>query len=336
MFLDTEFPTPDGWAPLGLLRPGREIFAANGTLVRVGAIEPREPEHCYRIAFRDGPEIIASAGHRWHTKLAASTAKAKPRTTEQMYDDGRRMMVPRAQPWQLPEREYDIDPYILGLWLGDGDRNNATVTVAQDDLAAAIAQIEAHGYTANPTSVREDKAPLVYISVPGSHRNRFSPVRGLKVRLRDAGLLGNKHVPKDYLRGSLEQRLELLAGLMDTDGSVTPTGACCFVNANQELIDAIMELLHSFGENPVQTWVTDARSRTGGYWKVTFTPRQCIPFLMPRKVDRLRTERGREADRWIGIASITPVAPTAAASIHLDDAEQLVIVGRGAHVAYPD
>jgi replicative DNA helicase len=74
--------------------------------------------------------------------------------------------------------------------------------------------------------------------------SRFGTVQG---RMRTIGVLGNKHIPMRYLRGSVEQRRDLLAGLLDTDGTVAPTGLVQFTSTNEGLADDVRELVVSLG-----------------------------------------------------------------------------------------
>lgn len=334
--LDTILPTPNGFTTMGAVDVGDQLLGSDGCPVTVvKTSEVMTDRDCYRVTFSDGTSMVASAGHLWQTRVSGSDAKPKVRTTEEMFADPRRargihFMIPPSKPWQLPEAELDIDPYILGAWLGDGDKTNATITVSDEDLPFLVEQIEACGYTANPLSPK-DRAELVYVSLPGSHRNRYSPVRGLLVRLREAGLLRNKHIPAEYMNASAEQREALIQGLMDTDGSIDKRGYCCFANSDPKIIDQMMQLLWSMGETPGRTWSDDPRSRYGGYWRITFTPRNITPFRMPRKLARMKA---KPLTRWISIKSIELVDPVAVKCVGVDRKDHLFLAGESGKVTH--
>lgn len=330
--LDTPLRTPAGWTTVGEVKVGDWLIGSNGEPVRVVKVtETFTDRDCYRVTFRDGASVITSQGHLWLTKVNGSGALPKIRTTAEMAAAGRRFAVPSAEPWNLPTADLPIDPYVLGAWLGDGDSANAVITSSVEDIDELIERLGQRGYTAR--RINRGRAPGVYVSVPGSHRNRFSPVQGLKVRLAAAGLLGAKRIPEEYLAADESQRLALLQGLMDTDGHVTPTGHASFVNSNPAIVDGIMRLLWSLGETPVRSWTADKRSRSGGYWRVTFTPRNVVPFALRRKVERCRTTTTTR-DLWRTIRSIERVDTVPTRCIGVDAPDHLFVAGETSIVTH--
>ncbi|MFI8976904.1 hypothetical protein ACIGO9_28760 [Nocardia asteroides] len=329
--LDTPVPTYHGMSTMGALELGDIIFGSDGHPTRVVKVsEIMTDRDCYRVTFSDKTELVTSAGHIW---LAKPYGGGKPRewTTGQMFEDGRRFSIPPSQPWQHPPAELDIDPYILGLWLGDGDARNATISSSIDDAPAVVENIENCGYTAKRLAPKHGTAELIYVSLPGSHRNRWSPVRGLKVRLAAANLIANKHVPEAYLTASVEQRTALLQGLMDSDGSITPNGYCNFTITSSIIADAMMRLLWSLGETPGRRFAPDARSRQGGVWVITFTPRNVVPFRLPRKVARIQQSG---MTRWLSIRSIEPVDPVPVKCIAVEAEDHLFLAGASGRVTH--
>src|SRR5262249_60112300 len=116
----------------------------------------------------------------------------------------------------------------VGLGGGGGGTRGASYTTADPEL------LEAFHSAAFPTTAQAKR--YVYY------------VKGLKDALRPLGVLRNKHIPMQYLRGSEEQRRALLAGLLDTDGSIRHSaGLARFVNTNKALVDGVRELVHSLG-----------------------------------------------------------------------------------------
>ena len=121
------------------------------------------------------------------------------------------------------EAALDIDPYVLGAWLGDGTTAAAHITCGQQDVADMTEQIQACGYfvSCHPVSgawrlvIRATEVDLFGDRVVGKRS-----ALNFQYRLRLLHLLGNKHIPQIYLRSSFEQRLALLQGLME-DGTVS-------------------------------------------------------------------------------------------------------------------
>lgn len=326
--LDTPLPTPTGWTAMGDVRVGDRLVGSDGLPVSVVKVtDILDDRLCWRVVFSDGTSIVASDGHLWQTRVAASAALSRVRTTGEMARDGRRFRIPRARALKSADIPLPIDPYILGLWLGDGDARNATITSSLTDVEAVAEQIRARGYTTRRCETH-DRAALLYVSLPGSHRNRFSPVKGLKVRLREQGLFQNKHIPAVYLRAGTDQRIELLRGLMDSDGCVLKTGACVFVQTSESLVREVVELLRSLGQDAYVTWRADKRSRQGGSFKVSFTPTGgLVPFSLPRKAARVR--QGRQSADWVTVTRIEPVPAVPVRCVGVDAPDSLFVAGDG-------
>ena len=239
--LDTPLPTPTGWTTMGNIAVGDELIGADGRPTRVVATtDVMLGRPCYEVEFSDGTVIVADAEHQWLTETRASRKSAQAaavgynrsqnqrtfaavRTTAEIagtlrcdtLDRRLNHSVVNARALDLPEHELLIPPYTLGAWLGDGTSAAAQITTADPEL---IMRIEADGV-----------------------------VGTLQARLRTLGVLGNKHIPLEYLRGSEAQRRALLAGLLDTDGTVTAGGAVQFSVTNHRLASDAAELIVSLG-----------------------------------------------------------------------------------------
>jgi hypothetical protein len=122
----------------------------------------------------------------------------------------------------------------------------------------------------------------------------------LSSALRNLGLLGDKHVPADYLLASEPQRLALLQGLMDTDGYVDSTGRCEFTNTRECLADAVVELAASLGLRPVKSKKQSTFNRIdcGPAYLVKFSPHRPV-FRLPRKLERQRLGGGHHLFRAV-------------------------------------
>src|SRR5699024_3417922 len=122
--------------------------------------------------------------------------------------------VPVAEPVVGLERELAVPPYALGVWLGDGHSASARFTSADPEVAALV----------------------IADGVPVSQQSALNyGMLGIQPDLRALGVLGDKHIPARYLRASVGQRRALLAGLLDTEGTVPTTGEIQFVVTSQRL-----------------------------------------------------------------------------------------------------
>lgn len=152
-------------------------------------------------------------------------------------------------------------------------------------------------------------------------------VKGLRAQLIEQGLLNNKHVPNAYLLASIDQRMALLQGLMDTDGNVTEAGQCAFHNSNRGLVEAVIELLHSLGVKAKLSQYEDTRGR----WKsaktkfrVTFKLKNAA--RMPRKAVRTFTPTDKRC-RSISVSKTS--SSGAVQCITVERPDGLFLAGRG-------
>jgi deoxycytidine triphosphate deaminase len=300
--IDTPIPTPRGWRPMGDLRVGEYVFDENGLPTQVvaatGLIKDRS---CAEVVFSDGQTIVADLAHLWLTTSKAERKRGLPgsvRTTLEIADSLRagdewNHHVQLAEPAQYPEQPLPIDPYVLGIWLGDGTSSKAEVTVGRGD-EEILDHIKAAGY-----AVWHASGAAAYriggLSRGGVGRVRdvmtgqYAPDTSLASEFEAMGLLRNKHVPEMYLRASVAQRLALLQGLMDSDGYIDDYGRCEFINTSENLSDAVAELAAGLGLRPTKrkkrVTLYGIEQRPG--YQVKFAP--TIPvFRLRRKASKIR------------------------------------------------
>jgi deoxycytidine triphosphate deaminase len=298
--LDTEVPTPWGWTTMEHLEVGDEVFDETGAPTRVVATtDPMDDRPCYEVLLSDGSRFLADASHQWVTTTKAERARkrhghapvARSCTTEELAATlraGREWNhhIAMAGAVQYPEQEdLPVDPYVLGIWLGDGTTTSATVTTADQEV---IEQIRAAGYE---------------------------------------GLLGDKHVPPYYLTGSVEQRLALLQGLMDSDGYADEVGRCEFVSTLEHLSDAVVELAASLGLRPVKRKkrvTLDGIEQSPAY-QVKFVPHLPV-FRLPRKLARIAPKLRRS--RFRAVVAVRPVPSVPVRCIQVSAGSGMFLVGR--------
>jgi hypothetical protein len=303
--LDTLVPTPDGLVPLREIQVGATVFDEHGQRCRVTGVFDDVPQRAYRMVFNDGTEVLAGGEHQWvtltwgqcHHYFRRDRPRDRhrgPRPTSfprdwarwgsvKTSDDlaatvrtpggGYRHSIPLAEPLDLPPRELPVDPYVLGAWLGDG------------------------GYDVGARSLRKravDWRPL-----------------GLERDLRILGVLGNKHVPSNYLFASEPQRLALLQGLMDTDGYAGPGDAVEFCSTREQLARAVLWLAASLGQRPR---FTKGVARLNGIdhgpkYRVSWRATRQV-FALPRKARMITATWTREwASRTLVRCDPVPVLP---------------------------
>jgi len=314
--VSTPIPTPKGFVEVQHLRVGDEVFGPDGKPTKVvGKSDVWHDRDLYSVTTSDGEEVLCDGGHLWGVNSDTNIARARVENYTTRYlaewPLKNRPVIPRHQPVEYPEADLPIDPWVLGAWLGDGTSSCGRITAHPDDQPYMMEQFRRAGYEVGGVT---------------SCGNTFT-VYGLHAQLRDLGVLNNKHVPEQYLTASISQRMSLLQGLVDTDGSVIQTGQCGFYNCNVKLVDAAVQLLHSLGVKASRRTYHDTRGR----YK-TSQPNHRVMFRledaarMPRKRRYTRTPVDKRS------RSIT-VEPTQAQGsvqcITVDRPDGLFLAGRG-------
>ena len=306
--LDTPIPTPTGWTTIGEIQPGDQVFGADGRPCTVTAVSPVwDDRPCYDVVTSDGDTIVADEAHEWWANLCRQQPFRIYDTKALSRPRGKRAMVHVAPPLDLPDADLPVDPYVLGLWLGDGTSKAAIITAHDDDAPFLRSQIETAGYRTS------DQATHFTFGILGLH-----------VKLRALDVLGNKHVPAAYLRASRAQRLALLQGLIDSDGYVSPRGHIEFCTTSPRLATAVTELVRTLG---VKTTCRESRATLygkdcGPRWRISFFMADAA--RLPRKADRCRNGT-RTPNRYV---TATPTAPRATRCIQVDSADHLFLAGR--------
>ena len=335
--VDTPIPTPQGWRTMGELRVGDEVFGADGhPSPVVAATEVMTGHTCYEVLFSDGQSIVADSSHLWLTMTKSARkhfGRAALRTTAELAGSLRASKefnhhVALADAVRYPEQPLPIDPYVLGIWLGDGTSACAEITCGAGD-EQTLDEIRWTGYCVLDVGGRRFRIGGLSRGHVGWPRDPasggFLSDDSLSSVLRELGLLGNKHVPELYLRSSIPQRLALLQGLMDADGYVDTQGRCEFVSMRESLADAVLELTASLGLRPVKRKkrVTFRGVDHGVAFQVKFTPHLNV-FRLERKVARLKDG---PVQRFRAIIDVREVTTRPVRCIEVDAQDGLFLAG---------
>jgi len=222
-----------------------------------------------------------------------------------------------------PQKEYDINPYILGLWLGDGCSAGGYITCHNSDLDDIIKAIEQTGYKIK--SIINDAKNNKRIIL---HRYDDIPLVTL---LKSNNLYENKHIPDEYLYGSVSQRLDLLCGLMDTDGTISKDGYAEFTQSvcHEKICDGFYKLLVSLGiKFTCGVYDRKCGDKTFKAHRFKFTPSKELPcFKLPRKLDRLKDYLPAKQRRK-QIVNIVKVDSVKTKCISVDSEEKLFLCGK--------
>jgi hypothetical protein len=314
--LDTPIPTPGGWTTVRNLQVGDQVFDASGAPCTVKAKSEVHMRQCYRVRFDDGSSVVCDDEHLWVTTAGRNSPGSRYTTAVRSTEEIRQTLklygqnqhrVAVAGAMQLPSVELPIHPYVLGCWLGDGNTNGGRISKPDQELFDRIADC---GYEVAPVSPSAGSCPT-------------RSVYGLQKQLRLAGLLGHKVIPQAYLRAGYAQRLELLRGLMDTDGSWNSTRhQAVFMTTDKALALAVRELACSLGQRAiVHTTTQTGFGVTVEAYPVTFTPVGGLnPFHLSRKANKVHVPIDKFSKRRVVVAvDPVPTVPTQCIAVDSPD-----------------
>lgn len=327
--LDTPIPTPKGWTTMGQIEAGDKVFDEQGSVCNVTAVtDVYMPNKAYKIYFSDNTSVVVCDEHQWITwtnrdrkKYQRQDAKRKNNNPIGMFpidwinwsangersDSGRfgptikttkdiidtfyqvanqkaNHCIPLCRPLNLSEKQLPIHPYLLGLFYGDGIAASGQISCDKKDYESYKIYLESNGFVVGNLKIYKLKNRENY-------NTGIFKIDGLYKSLRLADCLKTKKILPEYLRASENQRLELVRGLLDTDGSIYKTGDIEFTNTSLDLFNFTYELLISLGQKPTVS------TRIGKYngvfhkkqYRLRFLPNRFDLFNLTRKLELLKT-----------------------------------------------
>lgn len=253
--LDAKVLTPYGWVRMGEMKPGDAVIDPGGGVARVLDVYPQGVKPIYRVTFSDGSSTECCGEHLWLVITPERKWRTQPgftATTDELRNRGltnrrgnARYFIPLVAPvhFRMPD-DLPLEPYLLGLLLGDGGltTRTPTFTTADRELADAVAAMLPVGIAAR--KIARDKYGF---RLSGE---KWKPSR-LYVALMELGLAGlssrEKFIPQQYLRSVPAVRLAVLQGLLDTDGSVSRGYGIEYATTSHQLAIDVQELVRSLG-----------------------------------------------------------------------------------------
>lgn len=338
--LDTLILTPEGWTTMGELKAGDQVYGADGTPCNVlHAHDILNDRKCFKVVFDNGEEIIADAEHLWYTETKNERKTGGTvKTTEELYST---LYAPYSKEpnHRIPtcingvsgtERQLSIDPYVLGLWLGDGSSASGSITVGKRDIQEIIDILKTQQTQFNKLLLHEYKTDVYTLRI-STEKN--IQTQSLSALLSHLNLKNNKHIPGEYLLSSRSQRLSLLQGLIDSDGYINKTGVCQFYNTNIVLVKQVKQLVESLGYKvsykEFQPKLKDIECAPCA--TITFTPIEHVCRLS-FKVSRLKLKpfdvQSKYRSQWHYIKNIIEVSSVPVRCITVDSKDSLYLAGR--------
>jgi replicative DNA helicase len=300
--------TPTGWVTMGDIKVGDKVIGSDGKKQYVLGVYPQGVRPIYKVEFSDDTFVNCDEEHLWSVNtLNMRTAKTRDKQgkgvyrpnygykvvkTSDMINDIKKRgrynyRLPVVSPVDFERKEVLIDSYLLGLLLGDGSICDGGVRIStkDDELFDSIKHLDEHS-SFNEYHRTETKS-IKSINLKGK----------IKERLKVYDLLNrksnNKFIPKDYLYNSLEVRVSLLQGLMDTDGYVDKKGTVQFTTVSKQLCDDVRELVLSLGgtariNSKIPNYIYNEEKKEGqlAYTITMSFANDIVPFRLLRKVGR--------------------------------------------------
>ena len=336
---------PGGWRKVEDLQVGDDVTAKDGTLSKVTGIYPQDAEDIYRVHFVDGRTADCTAEHLWTVWDAGKGHRGKWRVIDTLAIMERipelkrarnHLSVPLVDPDKTtPPANLPIHPYLLGVLLGDGSigQNSVSITKPDPELQKRVSKVLPKGY------VLSQHATVKRFGVVRGPDFDPSKDRSIQDLLRELRLHGTntftKFIPECYKLASHGQRLRLLQGLMDTDGTAEKGGNTYYSTSNEQLANDVLYLARSLGNiariKKEQKYYTHKGERKPGQPSYRVNIRSREPwnlFQDPKRKERVQNcTRGLVFNSKLAIYSVEKLPEQAETiCIEIDHPDQLYIV----------
>ncbi len=328
--------TPGGWKPIGELCPGDTVTGRSGEPCQVTGVFPQGKLQLFKVTFSDGASVECSDDHLWEVQTPLrkwrgneSQVLALREIRTRLHDaaGNARWFIPMVEPGDFEhEKPRTLDPYLLGLLLGDGCFADQAISfsTADPELADALSAAAPAG-----VAVRQKRtSPRNYL-LSGATAGRSV----MRAALEPLGLLGthswDKHIPGQYLWAPARDRLALLQGLLDTDGSASG-GVIEYSTTSPDLADGVKFLVQSLGgrcriteRRPAYTHNGEKKIGRLSYRVFCRLPESVRPFRLQRKADSYAAPAKYQPTR--AIVSVEPVDTDDAVCITVDAGDKLFV-----------
>jgi len=348
-------PTPSGPKRVGDIVPGDYIFGQDGKPTKILQIHPQpEEKEIFEVTFSDGRKAECCEEHLWEYRYQShrgysyrveslreiiNRTKNLKNGLKDSCGKGYRFHIRLNEPLEYEEKEFSLSPYAMGALLGDG---SFRYTGKHKALSFSSENVEIPSYISK--ELGEDIYCTKY-SEENYHwyfKNKNNPNHPLwveEVLYKYPELWNlkseNKFIPAEYLMGSIEQRYELLKGLMDTDGSIDSEGRLSFTTVSEKLRDDFISLCRSLGF--VANYLIDKREEkytTGECYEISIQAKKELKadfFKLERKrniaLEYIKSKKRSEHKDHLAIVDITPTGrKTAMTCFTVDNESHLFLM----------
>jgi len=335
---DTRVKIPGGWRRIDKLKIGDQVISVDGTATAVTGVYPQGKLQLYRVTFWDGRVADVCADHLWwsNRRNGGNRDEWKVRNTKELMsllgkDNDDMLYVPLARSEIGPDQDLPLDPYLMGVLLGDGSMRTCTMLSTPDEfIRSEVQRLLPNGHSLE----HRDSVDYQVVAERIANQPRTNQVTNA---IRDMNLFGSysfeKFIPPEYLDGSHEQRLALLQGLMDTDGTVGKAGGVTYSTSSPELAANVQKLVWSLGGicrigTKLPHYTHNGERRQGRLNYVLSIRMKCPAdcFRLPRKKELAKEENQYSKGLKLRIRSIEPIDVDEAVCISVEHPSKLFVI----------
>ena len=339
---DTLIPTPDGERLLGEIKVGDFVFDRKGHPTKVLGVYDRGVRRCFELTFSDGRKTRCCDEHIW--PCYTSKKNLKNLTLQEMMEKGIRISAKSGARFRMPingcvefsEKELPVHPYILGVFLGDGCCKERYLTLSSNDLPVVEKVAKLLNATAEKLSENNYSWRFMKGGKAITTKEVFGDIASWVMRGSN-----EKAIPAYYLHGSSDQRIALLQGLFDTDGSVSSksNGLASFSTTSSELYAGVSYLLRSLGlsASTSSKAVCRGRVKQNGTCSTDYVVRTHLKpdqfdvcFSLPRQIEKLKAvfgafKRPSKCTERVALTDVREIEPCDQVCILVDNPEHLFL-----------
>jgi predicted ribonuclease YlaK len=338
--LDAKILTPSGWSTMGEIKPNSYVIGSDGKKKKVISVHPQGVKEIFKVTFSDGTSTECCDEHLWLTKTCldrwnnkAGSVKSLSEIRKTLHKYGKRNhSIPMVEPVHFKKNELIIDPYLLGVIIGDGGistKSSVTISSKDKNIIDKCSRLLPVGLTLN----KKSNSKYNYYITKGFKSKENNPILNELRNLELQGLTSEKRfIPNIYKISSIKDRIKLLQGLMDTDGFCAKPPRCenVFYTTSYQLAKDVIFIAQSLGckatlkdKQTRYTYKNETKSGKPSYCVYISPPPGLEIFSLPRKQERFTERTKYKPTKYI--EKIEFVGKKEAQCIYIDSKDHLYV-----------
>ena len=331
--LHANIMTPSGWRQMGALRVGDAIINSQGHTSRITGVFPQGEKEIFRVTFTDNSTAECCANHLWAVQSPVQKYRGQPYQVKALHElannlhdkhGNTKWFIPMVKPVELPAQPVPVDPYFMGLLLGDGcfRQNSISLSTADAEIVNYVARELPPGLI-----MRQKAATCDYVLIKrgaGWTNELMQNIKRLDLKGKGSK---DKFIPEAYLLNDVATRLGMLQGLMDSDGYMSADSSTCqFSSISTALVAGVTFLVQSLGgtvknssKNPSYTQLGERRTGQLAYTLTLSLPPHIQPFRLVRKAVLYRPKTKYQPCRGIKAVELVGTMPAQCISVDAPD-----------------